>query len=39
MTLQNARKRVYSIRLAACKTAGIKKALGQAGFDVLAAID
>jgi acetoin utilization protein AcuB len=39
MSLQNARKRVYSIRLAARKTAGIKKALARAGFDVLAAID
>ena len=39
MTLQKARKRVYSFRLAACKTAPIKKSLTAAGFDVVAAID
>jgi acetoin utilization protein AcuB len=39
MTLQKARKRVYSFRLAACKTAIIKKSLVAAGFEVLAAID
>src|SRR5512147_2224450 len=39
MTLEKARKRVYHFRLAACKTALIKKALVKAGFDVLAAID
>jgi len=39
MTLEKARKRVYHFRLAACKTAIIKKALTQEGFNVLAAID
>jgi acetoin utilization protein AcuB len=39
MILQKARKRVYSIRLAACRTAGIKRALVKAGFEVQAAID
>jgi acetoin utilization protein AcuB len=39
MTLQKARKRVYHFRLAACKTAIIKKALTKEGFNVLAAID
>jgi acetoin utilization protein AcuB len=39
MTLEKARKRVYHFRLAACKTALIKKALAQEGFNVLAAID
>jgi len=39
MTLEKTRKRVYHFRLAACKTALIKKALVKAGFDVLAAID
>jgi acetoin utilization protein AcuB len=39
MTLEKARKRVYHFRLAACKTAIIKKALTKEGFNVLAAID
>jgi acetoin utilization protein AcuB len=39
MTLEKARKRVYHFRLAACKTALLKKALAKAGFEVLAAID
>jgi acetoin utilization protein AcuB len=39
MTLEKARKRVYHFRLAACKTAIIKKALAREGFSVLAAID
>jgi acetoin utilization protein AcuB len=39
MTLEKARKRVYHFRLAACKTAIIKKALAKEGFNVLAAID
>lgn len=39
MTLEKARQRVYHFRLAACKTAPIKKALVQEGFSVLAAID
>jgi acetoin utilization protein AcuB len=39
MTLEKARKRVYHFRLAACKTAIIKKALAREGFNVLAAID
>jgi acetoin utilization protein AcuB len=39
MVVQKPRRRVYSIRLAACKTAGIKKALARAGFTVLTAID
>jgi acetoin utilization protein AcuB len=39
MTLEKARKRVYHFRLAACNTELIKRALTQAGFNVLAAID
>jgi acetoin utilization protein AcuB len=39
LTLQKAGKRVFFIRLAACKTAGIKKALQKASFKVIAAID
>lgn len=39
MSLEKAGKRVYHFRLAACKTAPIKKALVKEGFDVLAAID
>jgi acetoin utilization protein AcuB len=32
-------KRIYYFRLAACKTAGIKKALEKQGYTVLAAMD
>jgi acetoin utilization protein AcuB len=39
MSLEKAGRRVYHFRLAACKTAPIKKALVKEGFDVLAAID
>jgi acetoin utilization protein AcuB len=39
MTFEKARKRVYHFRLAACRTALIKKALSASGFEVLAAID
>ncbi len=39
MTLAKARRRVYHFRLAACKTALIKRALSASGFEVLAAID
>jgi len=39
MTAQQTDKRIYYFRLAACKTAGIKKALQQQGYDVLAAMD
>ena len=39
MTAQQTDKRIYYFRLAACKTAGIKKALQQQGYEVLAAMD
>jgi acetoin utilization protein AcuB len=39
MTTQQTGKRIYYFRLAACKTAGIKKALLQQGYEVLAAMD
>ena len=32
-------QKVYYFRLAACKTAGIKKALQKEGYEVLAALD
>jgi acetoin utilization protein AcuB len=39
MTAQQAGKRIYHVRLAACKTDVIKKALEKQGFGVLAAMD
>jgi len=39
MTSQQTGKRIYYFRLAACKTAGIKKALQKQGYEVLAAMD
>ena len=39
MTAQQTRQRIYFFRLAACKTAGIKKALENQGYEVLAALD
>jgi acetoin utilization protein AcuB len=39
MTAQQTGKRIYYFRLAACKTAGIKKALIEQGYEVLAAMD
>jgi len=39
MTTQQAGKRIYYFRLAACKTGVIKKALEKQGFEVLAAMD
>ena len=39
MTGEPAGERVYYCRLAACKTAGIKKALEKQGYEVLAALD
>jgi acetoin utilization protein AcuB len=39
MTSQQTGKRIYYFRLAACKTAGIKKALMKQGYEVLAAMD
>jgi acetoin utilization protein AcuB len=39
MTSQQTGRRVYYFRLAACKTAGIKKALKNQGYEVLAAMD
>ena len=39
MTADQTGQRVYYFRLAACKTASIKKALEKAGFEVLAALD
>ncbi len=39
VTLQKARKRVYHFRLAACKTAPVRRALTKGGFEVLAAMD
>ncbi len=39
MTAQQTGKRIYHFRLAACKTAGIKKALMKQGYEVLAAMD
>ena len=39
MTAQQTGKRIYYFRLAACKTAGIKKALIKQGYEVLAAMD
>ncbi len=39
MTAQQTGKRIYYFRLAACKTAGIKKALQKQGYEVLAAMD
>ena len=39
MTAQQTGKRIYYFRLAACKTAGIKKALMKQGYEVLAAMD
>ena len=39
MTGDPAGERVYYCRLAACKTAGIKKALETQGYEVLAALD
>ena len=39
MTSQQTGRRVYYFRLAACKTAGIKKALQNQGYEVLAAMD
>lgn len=39
MTSQQTGKRLYYFRLAACKTAGIKKALEKQGYEVLAAMD
>ncbi len=39
MTSQQTGKREYYFRLAACKTAGIKKALQNQGYEVLAAMD
>ena len=39
MTAHQTGKRIYYFRLAACKTAGIKKALIKQGYEVLAAMD
>ena len=39
MTDDQSGQRVYYLRLAACKTAGIKKALQKEGYEVLAALD
>jgi acetoin utilization protein AcuB len=39
MTADQTGQRVYYFRLAACKTAGIKKALEKQGYEVLAALD
>jgi acetoin utilization protein AcuB len=39
MTSQQTAKRMYYFRLAACKTAGIEKALQKQGYEVLAAMD
>jgi acetoin utilization protein AcuB len=39
MTSQQTGKRIYYFRLAACQTAGIKKALQKKGYEVLAAMD
>lgn len=39
MTADQAGQRVYYFRLAACKTANIKKALEKQGYEVLAALD
>ena len=39
MTSRQSGKRIYYFRLAACRTAGIKKALQKKGYDVLAAMD
>jgi len=39
MTSRQTGKRIYYFRLAACQTAGIKKALEKQGYDVLAAMD
>jgi acetoin utilization protein AcuB len=39
MTSQQTGRRVYYFRLAACKTAGIKKTLQNQGYEVLAAMD
>jgi acetoin utilization protein AcuB len=39
MTSQGTGKRTYYIRLAACETSGIKKALQKQGYEVLAAMD
>jgi acetoin utilization protein AcuB len=39
MTAHQSGKRIYYFRLAACKTAGIKKALQTQGYEVLAAMD
>ncbi len=39
MTAEQTGQRVYYFRLAACKTANIKKALQKQGYEVLAALD
>jgi acetoin utilization protein AcuB len=39
MTAEQTGQRVYYFRLAACKTANIKKALEKRGYEVLAALD
>jgi acetoin utilization protein AcuB len=39
MTDDQSGQRIYYCRLAACKTAGIKKALEKQGYEVLAALD
>ena len=39
MTAQQTGQRIYFFRLAACKTAGIRKALETQGYEVLAALD
>jgi len=39
MTAPQTGKRIYYFRLAACKTAGIKKALQKQGYEVSAAMD
>ena len=39
MTAQQTGKRIYYFRLAACKTTGIKTALRDQGYEVLAAMD
>ena len=39
MTADQPGQRIYYFRLAACKTAGIKKALEEQGYEVLAALD
>ena len=39
MTSQQTGKRIYYFRLAACKTAAIKKALQNQGYEVIAAMD